>query len=68
MTDRYYALTVILEKDMRDDDAERMIDAIQMIKGVQDVKPLISNPDTWMAEERARGELSKKLWNVLYPE
>ncbi len=68
MTDRYYALTVILEKDMREDDAERMIEAIQMIKGVQNVQPLISNPDIWMAEERAKRELGKKLWQVLYPE
>ena len=44
-----------------------MIEAIQMIKGVQDVKPLISNPDIWMAEERAKRELSKKLWEVFYP-
>ncbi len=67
MTDRYHSLTVILEKDMRDDDAERMIEAIQMIKGVLDVKPVISDPTSWMAEERARRELGEKLWNVLYP-
>ncbi len=67
MTDRYYALTVILEKDIRDDDASRMIEAIQMIKGVQEVKPLISNPSIYMAQERARRELGDKLWKVLYP-
>lgn len=67
MTDRYYALTVILEKDMRDDDAENIIEAIKMIKGVLKVKPSIANPDTWMAEERARRELGEKLWAVLYP-
>jgi hypothetical protein len=67
MTDRYYALTVILEKDMRDDDTEKIIEAIKMIKGVLDVKPLISDPTTWMAQERAKRELGEKLWNVLYP-
>ena len=67
MTDRYYALTVILEKDFRDDDAEPILNAIRMIKGVQDVKGLVSNPETYMAEERARVELGKKLLNVVFP-
>ena len=67
MTDRYYALTVILEKDIRDDDAEPIINAIKMIRGVQNVEGLISDPTTWMAEERARMELGKKLMEVVYP-
>lgn len=67
MTDRYYALTVILEKDMRSDDAEQLIAAIKMIKGVLDVEPHISDPETWMAEERAIRKIGEKLWNVLYP-
>jgi hypothetical protein len=68
MTDRYFALTVILEKDIRDDDAEHILDAIKMIKGVLNVKGNVTSPDTWMAEERARVDLRKKLFNVLYPE
>lgn len=67
MTDRYYALTVILEKDMRDDDSESLIQAIKMIKGVLSVKGNVSDPVSWMAEERARRELGDKLWNILYP-
>lgn len=67
MTDRYYALTVILEKDYRDDDAEPILQAIKMIKGVQNVKAHISDPSTWMAEERARVELGKKLLEIVYP-
>lgn len=67
MTDRYYALTVALEKDIRDDDAENILAAIKMIKGVLNVKPHISNPDVWMAEERARRELGKKLLDIVFP-
>jgi len=67
MTDRFYALTVALEKDIRSDDAESILEAIKMIKGVRNVKPLVANPDTWMAEERARHELTMKLWEVLNP-
>jgi len=65
MTDRFYALTVALEKDTRDDDAERIIHAIKMIKGVLDVKGNISNPDVWMSEERAKQELKIKIYNLL---
>lgn len=37
MTDRYFALTVLLKKDTREDDAERILNAIEMIKGVSKV-------------------------------
>lgn len=65
MTDRFYALTVILDNDKRDDDAEYIINAIRMIKGVLDVKGNIANPDTWMAEERAKNEIRRKLFKAL---
>ncbi len=65
MTDRYYALTVALEKDIRSDDAENLIQAIKMLKGVLNVKPEITTPTTWMAEERAIRELKQKLWDAL---
>lgn len=32
MTDRIHSLTVTLERDMREDDAQALIDAIRMIK------------------------------------
>jgi len=67
MTDRYFALTVLLEKDTRDDDAEAIINAILMIKGVADVSPLVANSELWAATNRARNELRDKLWQVLYP-
>jgi len=68
MTDRIHSLTVVLEKDMRDDDCESIINAINMIRGVLSVKPHISNIYDHMAKERAKDELGKKLWDVLYPE
>lgn len=67
MTNRFYALTVILEKDVREDDCEPLIDAIKILRGVLDVKPHIANPDTWMAEERARQDLGTKILKALHP-
>jgi len=65
MTDRYFAITVLLEGDIREDDAQPIIDAIRMIKGVIKVKPHISNPDLWGAVELAKSELRKKIWDIV---
>ena len=65
MTDRYFSLVVILEKDIREDDAQAIIDAIKMIKGVLAVEPQISNPEFRAAELRAKSEIAKKLWSIL---
>jgi hypothetical protein len=37
MTDRVNALTVVLDRDMRDDDVQCVVDAIRMIKCVANV-------------------------------
>lgn len=67
MTDRLKGFIVHLEEDMRDDDAQAVIDAIQMIRRVSKVTPLISNIEDHMARERVRMELSQKLFEVLHP-
>jgi len=65
MTTRLVALTVILEGEPRDDDAQSIIDAIRMIRGVADVHVFEMSPETRIAEERAKLVLRKKLWDVL---
>ncbi len=67
MTDRIYALTVVLDKDYRDDDVEAITNAIKMIRGVLKVTNHIATSETYMAQERARRELTEKLWGVLRP-
>jgi len=67
MTDRYHSLTVALDRDIRDDDAEPILMAIRMIKGVLSVKPKVADIDSNMAEDRAHRELERKLWDVIYP-
>lgn len=67
MTDRYHSLTVVLERDMRDDDAEPILHAIRMIKGVVSVKGEVADPASFMAVMRARRELCEKLLDVIQP-
>lgn len=68
MTDRYNGFIVVLEKNIRSDDAEATINAIRQIRGVLSVRPNIADADSAIAEERVRSELSQKLWQVLFPE
>ena len=65
MTTRLVALTVILEGEPREDDAESIIAAIRQLRGVADVQVFEMSPETRIAEHRAKLDLRKKLWSVL---
>lgn len=65
MTDRLKGVTVVFDRDIRVDDAEAILAAIQMIKGVARVAPSISTSDDWMNRERVRIELVEKIFEVL---
>ncbi len=68
MSDRIKALTVVLERDNRDDDTQKLIEAIEMFQGVAKVLPLKVTSDDYLARERVRVELERKLWNALQKE
>jgi len=68
MSDRYNYLIVVLEKDLKDEDAQPLLEAIKCLRGVLSVTPNISDSDAWAAEERVRRELTEKLWRVLREE
>lgn len=65
MTDRHVAYTVILEKEIREDDAEAVVTALKMVKGVLRVVPKIGAVEQYIANERARHELQMDLWKFL---
>jgi len=69
MTDRIKGVYVALDKDYRVDDAEAILDAIKMVKGVLDVvygKDDVVDFDDWNHRARIRQELSAKLWKALH--
>ena len=66
MTERFHSLTVVLEKDMREDDAKPLIEAIQQMRGVLKVSGVVSDMAAHMAIERSRRELGDKLMGVIY--
>ena len=65
MTDRFKGVWVAFEQDMRDDEAQPIIDAIRCLRGVADVQGNVANSDDWINRVRVRDELGKKLWNAL---
>lgn len=65
MTERYYALTVVLTEDIREDDAQSLISAIQMLRGVATVTPHVADFTTHWAEQRAKQELRAKIIELL---
>ena len=62
MTDRINAIVVILEKDMREDDAEPLLNAIRTMRGVLDVRTNIADP---LLEPIIRMRMSVEIMDVL---
>lgn len=58
MSDRIHTLTVVLEKDMRDDDVESLKSAIGHMRGVLSVDGEVSDIVSHMAEDRAKAALT----------
>lgn len=65
MSDRIKGLTVILEPNIRDDDAEPIINAISMLKGVARVKPHIADTEHYFAVQSAQHDLLCQIRDLL---
>jgi|HubBroStandDraft_4_1064222.scaffolds.fasta_scaffold1024407_2 hypothetical protein len=68
MTDRTISLIVALDKEMRIDDVQSVIDAIKMIKRVENVTANIftgsDQMNSWASQETFKRELISKLLKV----
>lgn len=65
MTDRIHSFTVVLDQDIRTDDVEAIVRAIEMIRHVADVRPHVADMNTHTAYVRARSDLAGKLYDAL---
>ncbi len=65
MTDRYHSLTVVLDDNMREDDAQAIITAISLLRGVIQVTGEVAGPESYMAEQRAKRDLRMKILELL---
>lgn len=65
MTTRYKSFVVSLEHDIRDDDADAIITALKMVKGVLRVEPQEATVNDLTIQYREKSELRKKLFDFL---
>jgi hypothetical protein len=65
MTDRVKGLIIALAEDVREDDIEGLMVAIQHLRGVSSVTTSVSTPDDWINRQQIKAEIRKKLWGVL---
>lgn len=68
MTDRFNALTVVFEQNIREDDAQAIIAAISQFRGVASVQGNVADMNSYIAKEQALNELRGKVMDVLYPQ
>jgi len=65
MTDRVQGFTVALDEDIRIDDIEFIINAIKMVKGVNNVEPLVADPSDFITRSRLKSEVQKIMIKIL---
>ncbi len=65
MTDRISGYVITLDKDMREDDAEAITNAIAYLRHVVSVQPVVADVGIMIAESRAKNELRMKLFEAL---
>ncbi len=66
MSDRINTITVVLQKDVRDDDCEHICNALAMVKGVLSVKPHVADSDSYMAEARANAKYVERILKAIH--
>ena len=66
MTDRINSITVVLNKDLREEDAQPIIDAILQFKGVCAAEGNVTDPNAYIAESRAFNAIHENLMAALY--
>lgn len=54
MTDRHAGYVVVLDTDIREDDAEGLMLALRALRGVLTVEPVIGSIEQTIADQRAR--------------
>ena len=68
MTDRYKSILVELDREIRDDDAESLLIALKMIKGVWRVKPYVMGAEDYSSYAKGCHDTKMKLYKLIAEE
>lgn len=55
---------IVLDRDLSEEGAERVADALRMVRGVIDVQPVPADSSIAIAEMRANTKLRQKLYDL----
>jgi len=65
MTDRVKGFTVTLERDIRDDDFQQILEAVEMIKGVLHVEPVLVTHQDHMVKTRLKHDITMNILKLI---
>ena len=68
MSDRIVALTVVLERDMKDEECHSIIKAIEMVRGVVKVSTEKADSTYYSARMTVKHEMMQKVFNLFKEE
>jgi len=65
MTERVKGFTVTLERDVREDDFQQILEAVEMIKGVLHVEPVLVTHQDHMAKTRLKSDIVRNILKLI---
>jgi hypothetical protein len=65
VTDHHAGYIITLAEDVREDDAEAIVTALRMVRGVLDVRPVVADVAVAMAQLRADNTWRGRLQDLL---
>lgn len=65
MTDRIKGFTVTLKHDIREDDFQRILEAVEMIRGVGHVEPVLATGDDYMVRTRLKMDITRNILKLI---
>jgi len=65
MTDKVKGFTVTLKKNIREDDFQRILEAVEMITGVLHVEPVLVTSLDYMVRQRLKHEITMNILKLI---
>lgn len=67
MSDRIKSITVVLEDNVRDDEAQAIVEAIKCMRRVVSAEANVADIEHYSARMQIRREIGEQLIGVIYP-
>ena len=68
MSERAKGCTVAFAGGLRDGDIDGILIAIGQLRRVVSIAPILEKPEDWIADQRAKHELTNKIHSIIKPD